>query len=224
MKIIHPFNTGKSKRNWPRRTRWAYAKKLFEYRRGLELLRGKRDEIAVRQAAIDIRHGELTIQSDDMMLRTVGMLTIGWALMERHVDEIVSLVFETDAERKIQSTLPVTLDNKLDYLRSARSKMVWLEPFVDRMRGLQSRIKIARVDRKNVTHGIVALSPRSIEIWQARVLNFQGPSSTESTVDYEPEQLTKACRDINTIAKDLGAMWADLQNAADAAEKPYLYN
>lgn len=158
--------------------------------------------------------------ADDLMLQTLGVMTVSWAIMERAIDDIVGVVFGTDPEKLIQSTLPVTLDNKLDYLRKARAKLAWLSPFTPLMSNLQSRIKLARAHRKNVTHGVLDVSEDDHRVWQAKVLSFDGADATESTISYPAKTLFDTIREIDAIASDLQTMLGDLRVALDAAEKP----
>lgn len=155
--------------------------------------------------------------ADELMLQTLGILTLAWAVMERSLDDIVAIVFETDPDKLIQSTLPVTLDNKLDYLRKARAELSWLAPFAEQMRELQRRIKLARKHRKNVTHGTMEVAPEDRHLWRAKVLEFKGGNSTEAVVTYGAQPLFKTIREIDNIASDLQALTGDLSAALNAA-------
>lgn len=160
----------------------------------------------------------LHYSADEMMLQTLGVLTLTWAIMERAVDDIVALVFAADADQAIQSTVPVTLENKLDYLRKARAEMPSLAPFTERMRGVQSRIKLARKHRKNVTHGVLEVADEDRHIWRAKVLDFKGDASAETTVEYGSKSLFATIREIDALASDLQALLGDLRPAFDAPE------
>lgn len=155
--------------------------------------------------------------ADEHMLQTLGTLTLVWAVMERALDDVVGLAFGSDPDRAIQSTLPVTLDNKLDYLRKARAALPWLAPYIEPMRVLQSRIKLARIHRKNVTHGVLSISPRDYEAWTAKVLTFDGAASAESDVSYDPKEVFETILEIDRIGLDLQTLRGDLRTALDAA-------
>jgi hypothetical protein len=170
-------------------------------------------------AAID-KDDFLRHTADDVMLQTLGLMTISWAIMERGLDDIVGVVFATDPGRAIQSTLPVTLDNKLDYLRKARASLPWLQPFAERLREMQRRAKLARTHRKNVTHGVLEVSETNHRVWSAKVLTFKGDASSEATVSYEAKAIFDTIREIDAIALDLQTLLGDLRGALDTAEKP----
>lgn len=128
----------------------------FRLRRALKSLRGDLADVEYAKA-------------DEALLQTVGTLTLVWAVMERALDDVVGVVFGVDGGKSVQATIPVTLDNKLDYLRKARGELAWLAPFVERMRDLQSRIKLARTHRKNVTHGVL-----EVFFWRLPGVDRQG--------------------------------------------------
>lgn len=151
--------------------------------------------------------------ADELMLQTLGIMTLAWAVMERALDDIVGTVFETDPGNAIQSTLPVTLDNKLDYLRKARAELAWLTEFSPQMRELQSRIKLARTHRKNITHGTLEVADDDRHLWRAKVLDFNGRDSTETTVSYGAKSLFKTIREIDAIASDLQTLLGVLRAA-----------
>lgn len=156
--------------------------------------------------------------ADEFMTKTLGAMTLAWAIMERALDDVVGLVFTSDPGHAIQSTLPVTLDNKLDYLRKARAALPWLAPFVDPMRGQQNRIKLARAHRKNVTHGVLAVSLDDYEKWNAKVLDFVGPESTERAVEYDPKAVFGTILEIDALTLDLQSLLGHLRVARDAAK------
>lgn len=160
--------------------------------------------------------------ADELMLQTLGIMTLVWAVMERSMDDIVEVVFGRDTGDAIQSTLPVTLDNKLDYLKMARAKLPWLAPFVPQMRNLQTRIKLARAHRKNVTHGILEVAGDDPHVWRAKVLHFKGGNSAETVVSYGAAPLFKTIREIDAIALDLQTLLDDLQTSSKAADAPQL--
>lgn len=155
--------------------------------------------------------------ADELMLQTLGIMTLTWAIMERALDDIVAAVFATDHDQVVQPTLPVTLDNKLDYLRRARAQMAWLGPFIPQMSDLQRRIKLARTHRKNITHGTLEVADEDRHVWRAKVLDFKGAASTETTVRYGAKALFKTIHEIDEIASDLRALSDDVRATIDTA-------
>lgn len=71
------------------------------------------------------------IQEDDLLslCTAVGFISINWALVERQMDNIIHLVFDSLGGVPGQKKKPVALSWKIKYLRQAFTKLPALSPF-----------------------------------------------------------------------------------------------
>jgi len=94
----------------------------------------------------------------ELMIQAIGMGTVAWAILEWRLDNLIDTLHDNGGER-VQTNLPVSLDNKLSYLKGSVKHRVVPASFADEITDLRAKIQSLKIKRHDTVHGILIQGP-----------------------------------------------------------------
>ncbi len=127
------------------------------------------------------------------MTIAIGRSTVGWAVLENGIDFLIDTIHER-GDSTIQANLPVSLDNKLAYLKKAITQNIVPKARHEQLRDIIAEIQSLKWARHHTIHGIALLdrSGTSFNVYNQRVIH--GGRSRETK--------TYSVRDVLTLAQN----------------------
>ena len=138
----------------------------------------------------------------DLVLKEIAIVILAWTHMETMLDGTIRLIHYHGGEGTVQSQLPVSLNVKIAYLKTAVRVFPALAPVADQVRQIREEIQKLKHLRHDCTHGIPRVHLRTRQLTFSRV-RFAGSDIDISVTPYRPDQLAKAVYDALHLERDL---------------------
>ena len=124
--------------------------------------------LRVRENQRDVRWAY--VQS---VLTMIGNMTIAWAGIERMLDELIA--WYQHARTRLEEQHPVSLKNKLAYLRVMQRDEGFTVEIREFLRYTRIETKRLGAERHNIIHGLLHLKSARDLVWRTQRVLYDGP-------------------------------------------------
>jgi hypothetical protein len=158
--------------------------------------------LQARQRRKDARW--LYVQS---VLITIGNLTIAWAGIERMLDELIA--WYQHAQHRLQSQHPVSLKNKLIYIKLMQRDPIFTPETQEFLRIVRIEAKRLGAERHNLIHGLLHLSDAERMRWNTQRVVYDGPLASIEHRTYSNDEINRISGEITNFSRYLSPqIWA----------------
>lgn len=141
------------------------------------------------------------------VLTTIGNMTITWASIERMLDELIA--WYQHARTRLEAQHPVSLKNKLAYLRVMQRDVEFTSQIREFLRYTRIETKRLGAERHNVIHGVLHLASARDLIWRTQRVLYSGPFASLEHRAYSNDEIQKISREISDLGSYLSPkVWA----------------
>lgn len=141
------------------------------------------------------------------VLTTIGNMTIAWAGIERMLDELIA--WYQHARTRLETQHPVSLKNKLAYLRVMQRDAGFTPEIQEFLRHIRIETKRLGVERHNIIHGLLHLKSARDLMWRTQRVLYDGPFARLEHRLYSNDQIQTIGREISDLGGYLSPkVWA----------------
>ncbi|HSG34463.1 MAG TPA: hypothetical protein VLA37_08000 [Sphingomonadaceae bacterium] len=169
--------------------------------------------IAWRQAKVRERVTDIESGLTKLMIECIGSSTVSWAVLEWRLDNLIDTLHDNGGAA-VQSTLPVSLDGKLDYLKKAVKAVIIPASHHAAINQLRDDFQTLKTKRHDTVHGIVIYNRLQGSFIASRTWVKKGKRLSKQT-PYTVQDVIKLSNDAaklgtrveaihNLIRRDLG--------------------
>lgn len=151
----------------------------------------------------------------DVFLMTVGNVTLGWAGVERILDELIAYYQHRFTD--LSAEHPRSLSNKLKYLRVIQKDERFTPGTREFMRNARIRAKQLGDERHNVIHALLTRLDGEASRWNAQRVAYDGPFARLQHREFAMTELENISLQISEFARYLAPkVWVIMERDRSA--------
>jgi hypothetical protein len=147
------------------------------------------------------------LNETDIIMRSVGALTLAWAQVETILDYCNGVLIMH--EKSPESELPKSLRPKIGFFRKSFDRIPELSPFRERVTALVSELNRLKTIRHDIVHG-VALERMPVGTHKVLRIDYQGKTIKQWHATYGLVDIVNAANEAMSLRTELLSLFRDV--------------
>lgn len=149
----------------------------------------------------------------DDLYEAVGFVTVWWALLEQCLDMSIAIIFHKCGGNAIAAAIPVSLDNKNEFLRESFKRLPALSSHKESGLALLHDIMNFKEFRHDLTHGALAEIEASSGTFLLRRIRYDATLHRVTNAQLKIRDFPKKAKQLRVLAVRAARLSLELKDA-----------